>query len=97
MTVSSAFACRNSITACRPGAGEQSPTPRHAEQNQARFAVRRFPSRRSRAVFVFPGTDDPWWVVAGSHGWIHGNVASAWADAEWLSDNLGYPIRLVGD
>jgi hypothetical protein len=51
-------------------------------------SVARFPSHRSRAVWVFPGDDDPWWVVAGSHGWIHSDVKSAWADAQWLSDNL---------
>jgi hypothetical protein len=56
----------------------------------------RFAIPRSRAVWVFPGDDYPWWVVAGSHGWIHSDVASAWADARWLSDNLGYPIRVQG-
>jgi uncharacterized protein with LGFP repeats len=60
-------------------------------------SIARFPSHRSRAVWVFPGGDVAWWVVAGSHGWIHGDVESAWADAEWLSNNLGFPIRPVGD
>jgi hypothetical protein len=68
-----------------------------AAQAGAAMSVLRFPPRRSRAVWVFPGTDDPWWVIAGSYGWIHGDVASAWADAEWLSANLGFPIRLIGD
>jgi hypothetical protein len=46
-----------------------------------------------QCVWVVPGRDDPWLVLAGSSGWIHGDQRSAWADAEWLARNLGVPIR----
>jgi hypothetical protein len=32
-------------------------------------------------------------VLAGDHGWLHGDHRAAHADAEWLSRNLGLPIR----
>jgi hypothetical protein len=51
------------------------------------------PSRQSHAIWVIPGRDDPWLVLAGSHGWVHGDHASATRDAEWLADNFGLPIR----
>jgi hypothetical protein len=61
-----------------------------------------FPTaRRSRshrfAIVVHHDERDGWYVVRGSHGWIHSDVASAWADAAWLSNNLGFPIRVEGD
>jgi hypothetical protein len=34
-----------------------------------------------------------WLVLAGSHGWAHGDHDTARADAERLADNLGVPIR----
>jgi hypothetical protein len=57
-------------------------------------AVTRFPMRRSLAVWV-RRDEAAWLVLAGSHGWLHGDRASALADARWLSRNRGYPIREV--
>jgi hypothetical protein len=34
-----------------------------------------------------------WLVIAGAHGWLHGDERSALADARWLAGNLGLPIR----
>jgi hypothetical protein len=50
-----------------------------------------------RGIVVQWDADDGWYVVRGSHGWIHSDVASAWADAQWLADNLAIPVRIVGD
>jgi hypothetical protein len=34
-----------------------------------------------------------WLVLAGSHGWLHSDYHAARADAQWLAQNLGLPIR----
>ena len=34
-----------------------------------------------------------WLVLAGDHGWLHGDPGAAFEDARWLSENLGQPIR----
>ena len=34
-----------------------------------------------------------WLVLAGDHGWLHGDLHEAFEDAQWLSENLGLPIR----
>jgi hypothetical protein len=43
--------------------------------------IKRF--RRTKAVQLAPG----------GHGWAHGQRESAEADARWLSENFGLPIR----
>jgi hypothetical protein len=56
--------------------------------------VIRFPMRRSVAVWIT--RDGPaWLVLAGDHGWLHGSHADADRDAQWLSRNLGIPVRTV--
>ena len=50
-----------------------------------------FPARRA-CVRVLR-EDAAWLVLAGSHGWLHGDYRTAQADAQWLADNLGVPIR----
>jgi hypothetical protein len=55
-------------------------------------SVLAFPPRQSRAICVVPDPDG-WFVLAGEHGWVHGDRHSAITDAEWLSDNFGLPIR----
>jgi hypothetical protein len=35
-----------------------------------------------------------WLVLAGSHGWSHGDQRSALTDAQWLAANHGLPIRI---
>jgi hypothetical protein len=36
-----------------------------------------------------------WLVLANAHAWIHGNAKAARDDAQWLSQNLGLPIREI--
>jgi hypothetical protein len=49
----------------------------------------RFPAR-----FVWVLREDAaWLVLAGSHGWLHGDYHTARADAQWLAQNLGLPVR----
>jgi hypothetical protein len=55
----------------------------------------RFPPRRSAAIFVHEVAEGGWIVLAQDHGWTHGDARSAFADARWLSRNLGLPIREV--
>jgi hypothetical protein len=42
-----------------------------------------------------PDDDGAWLVLAGSHGWLHGDIADAHADACWLSRNLHLPVRAI--
>jgi hypothetical protein len=53
-----------------------------------------FPRRRA-AVIRLHRADDGWLVVARQYGWLHGDLASARADAAWLSDNLKMPVMEV--
>jgi hypothetical protein len=50
----------------------------------------RFPTQHSSCVWVLR-EDAAWLVLAGSH--VHGDYRTARADAEWMADNLGVPIR----
>jgi len=52
----------------------------------------RFPVRHASCVWVLR-ENAAWVVVAGHYGWLHGDYRAARADAEWLADNLGVPIR----
>jgi len=52
----------------------------------------RFPARATSCVWLLR-EDAAWLVLAGSHGWLHGDYHTAHADAEWLAENLGLPIR----
>jgi hypothetical protein len=56
--------------------------------------VERFPMRHAVCIWLLPECDG-WLVLAHNHGWSHGNYRSAFADAAWLSRNLGLPIRVV--
>jgi hypothetical protein len=56
--------------------------------------VVRFPPRRSAAVIICKERDgDGWMVIAGAPGWLCGSLTQARAEARWLSDNLGLPVR----
>jgi hypothetical protein len=55
----------------------------------------RFPPRRAACVWVLPETDGGWTVLAGDHGWLHGDYRTAGEDARWLARNLNLPIRLA--
>ena len=54
--------------------------------------VIRFPDR-VRAVVLVLDDGDGWLVLAGAHGWLHGNRAEALRDAHWLAANRGWPVR----
>jgi len=51
----------------------------------------RFPPRRT-AVWVLQD-EGAWLVLPGSNGWLHGDLRSAFAEAQWLSKNLSLPVR----
>jgi hypothetical protein len=54
----------------------------------------RFPPRRIGAVIVCRERNgDGWLTLAGPHGWLHGDLDAARAEARWLARNLGLPIR----
>ena len=60
-------------------------------------AIVRLPPRRMAAVFICKErAGDGWLVIAGSHGWLHGDRRTALQDAHWLAWNLGaLPVREV--
>jgi hypothetical protein len=56
-----------------------------------RAEVIRFPLRHSATIRII--RDGPaWLVLALDHGWLHGSLENALADAGWLSANLGLPL-----
>jgi hypothetical protein len=52
----------------------------------------RFPARHASCIWMLR-EGAAWLVLAGSHGWLHGDYHTARADAQWLARNLGLPIR----
>jgi hypothetical protein len=46
---------------------------------------------------LFRETGGAWLVLALEHGWLHGERSTAIADAQWLSRNLGLPVRETED
>jgi hypothetical protein len=55
----------------------------------------RLPPRRRSAIFVCADRDGAWLTLAGAHGWIFGSRADAIAEARWLGNNLGLPVREI--
>jgi hypothetical protein len=56
--------------------------------------VLRFPARRTSCIWITHQHEDgAWLVLAGCHGWAHGDYDAALADANWLACNLNAPIR----
>jgi hypothetical protein len=54
-------------------------------------AVIRFPLRRVASVLVVRERGgNGWLVLAGAHGWLHGDWRSAVADAHWLGGISGF-------
>jgi hypothetical protein len=54
----------------------------------------RFSLSRVASILVVRERDGAGWLVlAGAHGWLHGDRRSALADAQWLRWNLRLPIR----
>lgn len=51
-----------------------------------------FTRRRFFAIRIVED-DDGLLVLAGEHGWRHGDAASAFLDAQWLARNWGLPVR----
>jgi len=65
-----------------------------------RCGPRRRPSRRrpSRIEVVRERDGDAWLVLAPcGHGWLHGDLATALADAKWLATNDGVTIAILDD
>jgi hypothetical protein len=58
-------------------------------------ALLRFPIRRLRVVLITPACEGGWFVLVGAHGWIFGSRADAIAEAQWLSENFGLPVREI--
>jgi hypothetical protein len=54
--------------------------------------VIRFPARRGSCIWV-KREKDAWLVIARDHGWLHGDIHDAHANAQWLAQNLGLPVR----
>ena len=67
---------------------------RDSWQAEPSRALLEFPRRRV-AVIRLQRDDDGWLVVARQHGWLHSDLASARADAAWLSYNLDLPVAEV--
>jgi hypothetical protein len=45
------------------------------------------------AVWMLQAREGGWLVLARGHGWLHDDRRSALADAQWLSNNFGLPVR----
>jgi hypothetical protein len=54
--------------------------------------ILRFPLRRSASVWIIR-EGAAWLVLARGQAWLHGSHRAALADARWLAQNLGLPIR----
>jgi hypothetical protein len=58
--------------------------------------VLRFPLRQTGAILICKERDGAGWLVcARNHGWLHGDRRSALADAQWLANNFGLPVREI--
>jgi hypothetical protein len=54
----------------------------------------RFPARRTTCIWIMgPEAEGGWLVLAGEHGWSHGDYDAARDEARWMARNLGLPIR----
>ena len=51
---------------------------------------------RRAAIWIMADPDDGWLVLAGDHGWLHGDRRAAVDDARWLARNFNLPIRFAG-
>jgi hypothetical protein len=58
------------------------------------MSIVRFPLRRVGSILIVRERGgDGWLVLAGSHGWLHGDRRAALADAHWMAWSLGLPVR----
>jgi hypothetical protein len=55
--------------------------------------IERFPMRHAACVWLLAEDEGKWLVLAGEHGWSHGDYDAARDDARWMARNLGLPIR----
>jgi hypothetical protein len=53
-----------------------------------------FPQRHAVVVWLLR-EGDAWLVMARGYGWVHGDLAAAIDDAQWLAANLQLPIRFI--
>jgi hypothetical protein len=49
--------------------------------------ILQFSRRRQRNIIVVHEPDDGWFVIRGSHGWLHGDAWQAFADAQQLASD----------
>jgi len=47
--------------------------------------ILQFPRRRQRNIIVLHEPDEGWFVIRGSHGWLHGDIRQAFVDARELA------------
>ena len=54
-----------------------------------------FPRRRQRNIIVWCSDDEGYFVIRGSHGWLHGDIADAFEDARELAcaDSVAIVVR----
>ena len=55
----------------------------NARSTAAISSATHLPARRFAAVRVVR-YEDTWLVLAGEHGWLHGDRGDALADAQWI-------------
>lgn len=53
-----------------------------------------FPRRRQRNILVVHAPDEGWFVVRGSHGWLHGDIRQAFDDAQELASTDAVQIMV---
>jgi hypothetical protein len=55
----------------------------------------RFPQRHRFSIVIQWDADDGWYVLRGSHGWLHGDITHAFADAQEMAnaDSVNVVVR----
>ena len=67
--------------------------PRYFLGREMTAQIIEFPiTRRTPFAVHVVREDSAWLVLAGAHGWAHGDRAAALKDARWLSKNLSYQL-----
>jgi hypothetical protein len=57
------------------------------------MSIERFPDSHQACIWILPD-DGAWLILApGGHAWLHTSSTDGLADALWLSENFGLPIR----
>jgi hypothetical protein len=58
-------------------------------------AILEFPRRRQRNIIIWCDPDDGFYVIRGSHGWLHDSARDAFEDAKELAcaDSVAVVVR----